>query len=1023
MRGYLRNRLFLNISIAFMRKKRLLLRFTIPLFLLLFCLTGFAQNRVILGRVTDSKDGTGLPGVTVLIKGTTIGVQTQSDGRFRIEVPPSATTLVISSIGYGIHEVPIVGGNFNVSLVQNTISTLNDVVVIGYGTQLKKDLTGSISSVNAKDFQQGAITSPDQLIAGKVAGVSVTSNGGEPGSSSTIRIRGLTSLGANNDPLIVLDGVELPSSSQNGTSTTAGIANPLDFINPDDIENVTILKDASAAAIYGSRASAGVILITTKKGKGGHPVYNFNTSLTVGTIAKYLPVLSSGQFRTYVTDQASLNPADSVFADKLGSSNTDWQKLIFQTAVSNNDNLSISGATNNMPYRISVGYHDEQGILKTDYLQRGTAGIHLSPHLLDDKLKIDLNLNGTITQSRFANTGAIGAADAFDPTQSPYQKGSQWGGFFEWANPTTGALNALAGRNPLALLEQYRNIGKAETSIGNIHIDYQLPGIEGLHAIADLGYDVTNGTGNVFIPGNAAQAASNSPGPGDSSKYKTTTSYVTATYELNYIKDIKSIKSNINLVALYSYTNTLTTLYNYPSFDAAGDTLSGSAPVYPTSPAEYTLISYVGRLIYTFNQKYILTASLRDDGSSRFSPSNRWGLFPAVAVAWRIKQEQFLKNVDWLTDLKVRGSYGVTGNQDGLLDYEYIPSYSLSQNSSLYPFGSTFYNTYAPGAFDASFKWEQTASANIGLDFGFFKNRITGSIDYYNKTITNLFDPVSVPAGTNFTNVLTVNVGSMTDHGVELNLSANAIKTKDFSWDLNFNFAYNKNTITKLTNNSKSANFYGDPIGNISGGTGNTIQINTVGYDPYSFFVLQQVYQKNGLPLEGVFVDRNRDGLITTPPSSPDAYHDHSPFAPVIMGFSTTLTYKKLSLTVVARANVGNYVYNNVAADLGVTEYMLNPLNYLSNASTDIFKSHFYAPQYYSDYYVENASFFRVDNIGLGYNVGKIGRFAYLRLSAYCQNVFVITKYSGQDPEVYGGIDNNLYPRPRNFTLGASLGF
>ncbi len=1002
-----------------MRKKRLLAKAGVFCFLIMLGLPAFSQNSVVTGKIADST-GTPLVGATVTIAGSSRGTTTDANGVYRLTLAPGDKTLLVSAVGYTARQIPV--GSSGLIILSANNSSLNEVVVIGYGTQLKKDLTGSIASVNAKDFQQGAITSPDQLIAGKVAGVSVTSNGGQPGSSSTIRIRGLSSITANNDPLIVLDGVELPASSNNQMSTTAGISNPLDFLNPDDIENVTILKDASAAAIYGSRASAGVIMITTKKGRGGSPLYNFNTSLTIGTVAKYLPVLSAGQFRSYVNGQAALNPADSVFADMMGSASTNWQKQIYQTAITNNDNLSVSGAMHNLPYRISFGYHTEQGILKTDHLQRESIGIHLSPRLLNDHLKIDLNLNGTYTGSRFANTGAVGAATSFDPTQSPYQKGSQWGGYFEWVNRTTGALDALAGRNPLALIEQDNNSGNAAGSVGNLHIDYLIPHVDGLHAIADLAYDATTGFGTNKVPANAAQQASNSPGPGLNSKYKTNTTYVDAIYQLNYVKDIRSIKSNINLTGLYSYASTATTQYNYVAYDAAHDTLSGSAPLFPKTPVDYTMISYVGRLIYTFDQKYILTASVRDDGTSRFGPSNRWGIFPAVAVAWRIKQESFLSQVDWLSDLKLRASYGVTGNQDGLPDYEYIPSYALSVNSSQYKFGNTFYNTYAPAPFNRDIKWEQTTSTNIGLDFGLFHSRLTGSVDYYNKSISDLFLLLPLSAGTNFTNQLDANVGTMTDHGVELNLTANIIKSRDFTWDLNYNIAYNKNTITKLTAAASGPNFYGFQAGGISGGTGNMIQINTVGYDPFSFFVLQQVYGKNGLPLEGIFVDRNRDGQITPPPSG-DAYHDHASYAPVIMGLSTTLGYKQWSLTVVARANIGNYVYNNVSADLGVTEYILNPLNYLSNASPDIYKTHFYAPQYYSDYYVQNASFVRVDNIGLGYNVGRISHFASLKLSAYCQNVLVITKYSGQDPEVSGGIDNNLYPRPRNFTIGASLGF
>ncbi|HXD79493.1 MAG TPA: SusC/RagA family TonB-linked outer membrane protein [Puia sp.] len=1002
-----------------MRKKRLLVQMAIGCLLLLLGISSSAQTRTVTGKITDST-GSPVSGATVTSPGYPGGTSTGTDGVFHLSVPARARTLLISHIGYASQRVPITGPDVNVMLVvANSIQ--NEVVVIGYGTQLKKDLTGAVTSLNAKDFQKGAITSVDQLIAGKIAGVSVTSNGGQPGSSSTIRIRGIASINGNKDPLYVLDGLEMPATTNDGIATTAGISSPLDFLNPDDVANVTVLKDAASAAIYGSRASAGVIMITTKKGTSGTPLFNFNTSVTAGTIAKYLPVLNAGQFRTFMAGQVAANPADTSFADMMGNSNTNWQKLIYQTAIANNDNLSISGTAGRMPYRVSVGYHDEQGILKTDKLQRESIGIHLSPHLLNDQLKIELNLNGIWTASRFANTSAVGSATTFDPTQSPYQKGSPWGGYFEWTQ-SSGHLNSLATRNPLALLEQDNNSGNSGASLGNVHIDYQIPHVDGLHAIADLGYDAATGYGTNKVPANAAQAAGNSPGPGLNNKYKTNTTYVQALYQLSYIKDLPSIKSNINLTGLYTYANTATTQYYYVGYDAAHDTLSGSAPIYPKYNPDYSMISYVGRLIYTFDQKYILTASIRDDRSSKFGPTNRKAIFPAVAAAWRLKQESFLKNVDWLTDLKLRGSYGKTGNQDGINDYLYIPQYSLSSNSSQYKFGNTFYNTYTPAAINANIRWEQTTSTDLGLDFSLFRGRVIGAVDYYNKSVSDLFFPTAVPAGTNFTNNITANFGTMTDHGVELALSVNVIKARNFNWDVDYNIAYNKNTITKITVGTPGANFYGQQAGPISGGTGNMIQMQTVGNDPYSFFVLQQVYGKNGVPVEGVFVDRNRDGVITPPPSA-DGYHDHAPYAPVIMGMTNNFSYKKWSLSIVARANIGNYMYNNVAADLGVTEYMLNPLNYLTNASTDIYRSHFYAPQFYSDYYVQNASFLRVDNIGLNYDFGQISRTASLRVSANCQNVFVVTKYNGQDPEVSGGIDNNLYPRPRNYTLGASINF
>ncbi|TDW99961.1 SusC/RagA family TonB-linked outer membrane protein [Dinghuibacter silviterrae] len=997
-----------------MRLRQLLTTYVLPCLLLLFCSLGaFAQTRTVTGNVTDV-NGVPVAGASVTVKGGKRGAVTDSSGNFRLTVPASATSVFITSIGYKAQEVLLTASGALMVHLQTGASELNDVVVIGYGTQQKKDLTGSISSVSSKDFQKGAITSPDQLIAGKVAGVSVTTSGGQPGNSSVIRIRGLASLNGNQDPLIVLDGVILPSiKNPDGTSTISGIADPLSLINPDDIENITVLKDASAAAIYGSRASAGVIIITTKKGRGGKPVFNFNTQNTVGTVAKYVDVLSADQFRAYVNANGT-----ATFKALLGTANTNWQKQIYQTALTTSDNFSVTGRSGFLPYSVSVGYLGQTGILKTDELQRGNVSIHLTPSFFDEHLKVELNVTGAHTRSRFANQGAIGSAVSFDPTQPVYQANSSFGGYFEWLKG--GQLNALATRNPVALLKQYNSIGYADNSIGNAKLDYKFHGLPELHAILNLGYDVATGHGTTDIPADAAQDFAQTPGPGLHSRYKQNNTYTMSEFSLNYVKDLRSIKSNINVLGTYGYYNTLTTPYNYASIDAAKDTIASTVPLYPTSPQEHTLISYIGRVIYTYDQKYILTASIRDDGSSRFSPQNRWGTFPAVSAAWRVSQENFMRSVHWLTDLKLRGSYGVTGNQDGIGNYEYIPSYYLSQNGSQYKFGSTYYYMYTPSPYYSGLKWEQTTSANVGLDFGLFNGRLSGSVEYYHKNISNLLNNVFIPVGSNFTNQFTINIGSMIDEGAEFTLNAIPVKTKDLEWSFNFNFAYNKNKITKLTANQNDPTFYGDQVGSIGGGTGNTIQINTVGYSAYSFYVYQQVYGKNGKPLEGVYVDRNRDGVIT--PFS-DQYHYKSPFAPVVLGFSTALDYKRWTLSIVARANIGNYVYDNVDAGLGVTQYIQNPLQFLSNATTDIYNTNFYANQYFSDYYVKNASFLKVDNIGLGYNFGKITKNINLRLNANCQNVFVITKYKGVDPEVYGGIDNNLYPRPRNFTIGAALGF
>ena len=993
-----------------MRKKRLLVRTGVLCLLVLLGFPAFSQQRLISGTVTDPA-GRPLNGVSVVPKGTGKGTTTDNQGQYRVYVNPGTKVLVFSSIGFTTREMPITRDVIDLSLVTANAS-LTDVVVIGYGSVKRTDLTGSIATVSSKDFQTGAITTPDQLIAGKLAGVSVTPNGGQPGSGSTIRIRGLASISGNNDPLIVIDGLPLSGNS------IPGVASPMDMVNPNDIESFTVLKDASSSAIYGSRAASGVILITTKKGKAGPPAFNFSTAIGDQTLAKEESVLSAGQFRSYVN--ANGTPAQIAM---LGSSNTNWQDQIYQQAIFSSTNFSVTGTTANTPYRLSYSYLDQAGILKTDQLQRHTAAISLSPSLLDDHLKIDINATGAIALPRFANQSAIGSAISMDPTQSIYNKGSQYGGYFEWES-SPGTPNVNATKNPVALLNMNNNTATVDRLFGNAQIDYKFHFLPDLHANLNLGLDEAKGQGSTHIPGDAAQSWTTDNNHGYNSTYKGKLDNKVLEFKLTYTKDLPSIKSNINLLGGYGYYDNKTTSYNPPNLDAKGDTIAGFA-LYPNNVQENTLISWFGRLIYTFKDKYILTASLRTDGSSRFAPQYRWGTFPAVAMAWRIKQESFLRNVNVLSDLKLRGSFGIVGNQDGIGNYSYLPTYSLSQNGSQYQFGNSFYYMYTPAPYVGNIQWEQTASWDGGLDFGFLNNRITGTMDYYYKNITNLQNFVFIPDGTNFTNEATINIGSMVSQGFEFNLNTTPVKTKDFSWDVNFNFTYEKIRVTKLTNGSNSANFFGDAAGSIAGGTGNTIQMNTVGYTPFAFFVLQQVYDpKTGKPVEGAYVDRNRDGIISPPPASPDAYHYKSPFAPVIMGFSTGVKYHKWELKTTLRANVGNYVYNNVAANIAVQRAILNPSNFLQNTLSSYTKTNFFNNQYFSDFYVENGSFLKMDNLNLNYYVGKIlNDKARLNLNANVNNVFVITKYSGLDPEVYGGIDNNVYPRPRTYSFSVSLGF
>jgi TonB-linked SusC/RagA family outer membrane protein len=996
-----------------MSKMRLLVRAGVFCLLVLLGLPAFTQNKLVSGKITDST-GKPISGVSVTPKGSSTGTTTNENGEYRLFVSPQTRTLIFSSIGFTSREAAITGERVSLSLMPSNAS-LADIVIIGYQSVRKQDVTAAIATVTAKDFQTGAITSPDQLIAGKLAGVSVTSNGGAPGAGSTIRIRGLASISGNNDPLIVIDGLPFSGNS------IPGIASPLDMVNPNDIESFTVLKDAAASAIYGSRAASGVILISTKKGKAGPPQFNFSTTVGDQTLAKEESVLSPGQFRAYVNANG-----DAAQKAQMGSSSTNWQNEIYRQAVYSSTNLSVTGSLPNinMPYRLSYSYLDQAGILKTDAIQRHTVAFSLSPHLLDDHLRIEINATGAIATPRFGNTGAIGSAVAFDPTQSVYSKGSPYGGYFEWES-SPGTPNVNANRNPVALLNQDVNKATVDRVFGNAQIDYKFPFLPDLHANLNLGMDEAKGHGATHVAGNAAQDWTTDPNHGYNSPYRGTLNNTVLEFKFTYSKDLPGIKSNISALAGYGFYNNLTTTYNYPNLDAKGDTIPGSAPLYHSGIGENTLLSYFGRVIYTFDNKYIVTASLRTDGSSRFAPQNRWGTFPAVSVAWRMKEESFLKNVSVLSDLKLRGSYGVVGNQDGIGDYSYLPTYALSQNGSQYEFGNSFYYMYTPAAYVGNIRWEQTHSYDGGLDFGFLNNRITGTLDYYSKDIYNLQNLVFIPDGTNFSNEATVNIGSMTSKGFEFNLNATPIKRKNFSWDLNVNFTWEKTTVTKLVNNSNSATFFGDATGSISGGTGNTIQMNSVGYTPFSFFVLQQIYNpKTGMPIEGAYVDRNRDGVISSPPSSPDAYHYKTPFAPVILGFSTGFKYKQWGLGMVFRANIGNYMYNNAASNLAVQRAILNPSNFLENTLSSFSKTNFVNNQYFSDFYVENASFLKMDNLNVSYYVGKVfdGK-ARLGLSANVNNVFVITKYSGLDPEVYGGIDNNLYPRPRTFSLSASLGF
>lgn len=971
----------------------------------LVCLTLFsnAQMRVVSGSVTDSKDGSPLSGVTVSVIGESAATQTNESGSYSLSIPASATTLIFSYVGYATQTLLIKGTTVNASLV-STAAAMENVVVIGYGTARKKDLTGAVSTVTSDEFQKGNFTTPEQLISGKVAGVAITSNGGRPGEGSTIRIRGGSSLLASNDPLIVIDGVPLDNGSISGAS------NPLSFINPNDIESYTILKDASSAAIYGSRANNGVILITTKKGKSGRLRVNFSTTNSMSKITNKLDVLNADEVRSIVEEYGT-NKQKS----QLGTANTDWQDVIYQTAYASDNNISISGGIKKLPFRLSIGYLTQTGILRTDKMDRQSLGLALTPNFLDNHLKVDLNFKGSMQQTRFANSGAIGSAVTFDPTQPVYMDNQTYGGYFQWLE-SDGSLVLNRNNNPLAQLEQTFDKQKPMRGIGNIQVDYKFHFLPELRANVNLGYDASSSTGSRYVTADAATDFLN--GGSYQERKQTRVNTILDAY-LNYTKDIN--KNRVDATVGYSYNNFRTKNYYYRALNANKDTIAGTtAPTNAYDIPENSIISYFGRLLYNYGNRYFLTASIRRDGSSRFSEENRWGWFPSAGVAWSIKND-LLYNQSSISELKLRFGYGLTGQQDGIGNYDYIQRYGLGGLSTQYQFGDDFYQTYSPFGFNANLKWEKLQSYNIALDYGFINNRINGSIDFYIRQSKDLLNSVPQPTGTNFSAYVLANVGSLENRGVELTVNTETIKKQNLNLDINFNVTYNKNKITNLTVIPDDPNYAGVPTGTADGVNG-FVQLHQVGHSRNTFYLYQQVYDAEGKPIEGLFVDRNRDGQV----NDADKYLNHSAVGDWMLGLSSALNIKNWNAGFTMRSVLNNYVYNNIHSSRSARNQILG--NYIiNNASSYYLETLFKGGvdiQPASDLYVENASFLRMDNLYIGYNFGKvINNKLGLRATGSVQNVFVITKYSGLDPEVNGGIDNNIYPRPRTFALTLNLDF
>ena len=967
------------------------------------CLQLMAQTRTIKGEVTDAQNGEALIGATVIVEGEKGGTVTDFDGNFSLQVSSSAKKIKVSYIGY-IDKVLSISDNMKVKLESDS-KALADVVVIGYGTARKSDLTGSVATVKSKDFNKGLVSSPEQLINGKVSGVQIMSNSGSASAGSTIRVRGGASLNASNDPLIVLDGVPLEQGGISGNSS-----NFLSMINPSDIESMTVLKDASSTAIYGSRASNGVIIITTKKGQQGAVKVNFNTTNSLQTRAQMVDMLSRDEF-VNVINQFGTDNQKSL----LGTANTDWNDEVYRTAFGTDNNLSVSGSIDKwLPFRVSVGYYNQSGLVRKDNVERWTGNVVLTPSFFQDHLKLTINAKGTLNNNSFNNGGAVWAAATFNPTIPVYSGNDKYGGYNEALDADGYPVNAGV-RNPRGLVDLYDSKSKVSRFIGSMDVDYKVHFLPDLKLHATVGADYAKGDGTIYVPAYAAQSYNKDESLGGSDyKYgPQKNENRLLTLYANYAKYFEDIKSNVDLTAGYDYQYWKSTTPLYYTKSAAGTNLS----TVKASDYRHVMLSYYGRINYSFDGKYLLTATVRRDASSRFSKDTRWGTFPSVALGWTLTEEPWLKNQKVLSNLKLRASYGVTGQQEGIGNYNYLPVYTYSVTGAEAFINGQYINTYRPEAYVSDLKWETTTSWNFGLDFGFLDGRIGGAIDFYTRKTKDLLASVPTAAGTNFSKTILTNVGNVDSKGIEVSLNATPIQTKDWEWNLSYNFTWQNMKVKNLslTKGGSQTNVKVGPSIDAY-----QFQVLSEGYEPYMFYVYHQLYDsKTGKPIEGAYADLNNDGEI----NESDLYRYHSPAPKYIMGLSTSLRYKQLTLGMSFRANIDNYVYNGMGMSTGASETVSYNNSQLNNLNTSFLKTGFKTRQYLSDYYVENASFLKLDNLSLSYNVGKINKWASLTVSAMVQNVFTITGYSGTDPEVPNGMDNSFYPRPRTYSVSLGLQF
>nr|WP_287899829.1 TonB-dependent receptor [Prevotella sp.] len=1005
---------------------------------LLLTASSFAQSGAIKGQVKDAS-GEPVMGATITANGKTVGI-TDMDGNFSIDAAPG-TNLTFTYLGMTPKTVQA-SKSMIITMIDDS-KALNEVVVIGYGRAKKNDLTGSVTAIKPDEMSKGITSSASDMLVGKIAGVDVQTAGGQPGSGAQIRIRGGASLKASNDPLYVIDGLAIDNN------TNKGMSNILAMINPNDIESFTVLKDASATAIYGSRASNGVIIITTKKGRAGQrPTVTYNGDITISTIQKKYEVMNASEYK-----QALTSLGKDISSLGLGDADTDWQDEIFRTSVSTKHSLSIQGGLKDMPYRIGLGFEDNNGIVKTSWMKRFNTSVNVAPSFLDKHLNFNFTAKYMFEKDRYAQAGdAIFNALRMDPTQPVRVNDEKYdcvGGYFQYLGNKSDKVTDPNWKNtpkskyplnPVSLLDTYKCIAKTHDITSNLEVDYKIHGFEDLHLHAAIGAQYTDGRQNEDKNKYSATVESNGSSNNYFGRYLTNHQYKYSIEGKAFAEYAHKFGvHDIDIMAGAEQSHYHRSGYEFGS--GIDEYLRDTNPQYEATEGKWnyendpkfqsdefwkthnSLVSYFGRFNYNLLDRYLLTATFRADGSSRFRKGKKWGYFPAAAFAWKISNEPFMKNVKWIDELKLRLGWGKTGQQNGIDDFYYTTLYRVSNSYGQYPFGDNYYPTLRPSASNSDLTWEKTTTYNAGLDFTALNGRFGFNVDGYYRKTTDLLSEVAVAAGTNLSDKILKNVGSLENYGVELAFNVKPIVTKDFVWDVTYNVGWNHNEITELEAGKSDWVATGDAI---SRENNTTVQANKVGEPINSFYVYQQVYDENGKPIEGLYVDRDGNGII----DDGDRYCYKSPAPDVIMGLTTKFIYKNWDFSAAFHASIGNYVYydflNSKAILDQITQY--GNINTTAEAVKLGFTGSTLKPNTQSDYFVRNASYLKCSNMTLGYSfpaLFKAGaeKICSGRIYFTVQNPFIITKYKGIDPEVSSGMDKNPYPRPISFQLGLNLNF